>query len=151
MFELCTAQWQRQEGMGRDVTRGKCACIATAANFVFCCASFADAFCALLSVFFLFFCFSAFFWYFLLSVVVFYPNETKWVEALWAGRRGLSWGVAFCDKNMSKVLENANAARSTNRGKIFRACQKVDKEKFDLTDEQQRDTLECVEQSRWRW
>lgn len=29
------------------------------------------------------------------------------------GRDGggdLSWGVAFCDKNMSKVLENANAA-----------------------------------------
>lgn len=42
------------------------------------------------------------------------------MEALWAGRGGgegrdgsgdLSWGVAFCDKNMSKVLENANAAR----------------------------------------
>lgn len=72
------------------------------------------------------------------------------MEALWAGRRGLSWGVAFCDKNMSKVLENANAARSTNRGNIFRACQKVDKEKNDLKDERQRDTLESVEQSCWR-
>lgn len=59
------------------MTQGKCACIATAANFVFCCASFADAFCALLSVFFFCFYLCLFFWNFLLSVVVFYANETK--------------------------------------------------------------------------
>lgn len=34
--------------------------------------------------------------------------------------RSLSWGVAFCDKNMSKVLENANAARAAQtEGKFF--------------------------------
>lgn len=50
---------------------GKCACIATAANFVFCCASFADAFCALLSVFSLFF-FSYFFLACFLAVFLFF-------------------------------------------------------------------------------